>query len=39
MGTNFLEVACDEHGIGGSDEYSGDSRKYVAARNNSPLYT
>ena len=25
MGTEFQEVLCDEHGIGGSGEYFGDS--------------
>jgi hypothetical protein len=25
MGTKFEEVVCDEHGIGGSGEYCGDS--------------
>jgi tubulin beta len=25
MGTNFWEVVCDEHGIGGSSEYCGDN--------------
>jgi hypothetical protein len=25
MGTEFWEVMCDEHGIGGSGEYCGDS--------------
>jgi len=25
MGTNFWEVVCDEHGIGGSIEYCGDN--------------
>jgi|AntAceMinimDraft_5_1070358.scaffolds.fasta_scaffold228088_1 tubulin beta len=25
MGTKFLQVLCDEHGIGGDGEYSGDN--------------
>ena len=25
MGTEFLEVLCDEHGIGGDGEYFGDN--------------
>jgi tubulin beta len=25
MGNRFWEVVCDEHGIGGSGEYSGDN--------------
>jgi tubulin beta len=25
MGTEFWEVVCDEHGIGGGGEYCGDS--------------
>ena len=25
MGTEFLEVLCDEHGIGGDGEYCGDN--------------
>ena len=25
MGIRFWEVACDEHGIGGDGEYSGDN--------------
>jgi tubulin beta len=25
MGTKFWKVVCDEHGIGGSGEYCGDS--------------
>jgi tubulin beta len=25
MGTKFLEVLCDEHGIGGDGEYCGDN--------------
>jgi tubulin beta len=24
IGTKFLEVVCDEHGVGGSGEYCGD---------------
>jgi tubulin beta len=24
MGTRFLEVVCDEHGVGGDGEYYGD---------------
>ena len=29
MGTNFYEVVCDEHGIGGSGEYCGDNVAYL----------
>jgi tubulin beta len=29
MGTDFWEVACDEHGIGGSGEYCGDSDAHL----------
>jgi tubulin beta len=25
IGTKFLKVVCDEHGIGGDGEYSGDN--------------
>ena len=29
MGTKFLEVVFDEHGIGGSGEYCGDNDAHV----------
>jgi tubulin beta len=29
MGTKFLEVLCDEHGIGGSGEYFGDNDAHL----------
>jgi tubulin beta len=28
MGTKFWEVACEEHGIGGSGEYCGDNESH-----------
>jgi tubulin beta len=33
MGTKFLEVVCDEHGIGGSGEYCGDSDTHLGRIN------
>jgi tubulin beta len=33
MGTKFLEVVCDEHGIGGSGEYCGDKDAHLARIN------
>ena len=33
MGTKFWEVVCDEHGIGGSGEYSGDSDAHLGRIN------
>jgi tubulin beta len=29
MGTEFWEVVCDEHGIGGSGEYCGDNDAHL----------
>jgi hypothetical protein len=29
MGTKFLEVVCDEHGIGGSGDYCGDRNSHL----------
>jgi tubulin beta len=29
MGTQFWEVVCDEHGIGGSGEYCGDNDAHL----------
>jgi hypothetical protein len=29
MGNKFLEVVCDEHGIGGSGEYCGDNDAHL----------
>jgi tubulin beta len=33
MGTQFWEVVCDEHGIGGSGEYSGDNDAHLGRIN------
>jgi hypothetical protein len=33
MGTKFSEVVCDEHGIGGSDEYCGDNEAHLGRIN------
>jgi hypothetical protein len=29
MGTKFLEVVCDDHGIGGSGEYCSDNDAHL----------
>jgi hypothetical protein len=29
MGSKFEEVVCDEHGVGGSDEYCGDYNAHL----------
>jgi hypothetical protein len=29
MGTKFLEVVCDEHGIGGRGDYCGDNDAHL----------
>ena len=33
MGTKFLEVVSDEHGIGGSGEFCGDSNAHLGRIN------
>ena len=33
MGTKFLEVLCDEHGIDGSGEYCGDNYAHLELMN------
>jgi hypothetical protein len=33
MGTKVLEVVCNEHGIGGSGEYCGDSDAHLGRSN------
>jgi hypothetical protein len=33
MGTKYLEVVCDEHGIGGSGEYFGNKDSHVSRIN------
>jgi tubulin beta len=33
MGTEFLEVVCDEHGIGGSGDHCGDNDAHLGRIN------
>jgi tubulin beta len=33
MSTNFWEVVCDEHGIGGNGEYCGDNDAHLGRIN------
>ena len=33
MGTKFLEVVCDEHGIGGRGDYCGDNDAHLGRIN------
>jgi hypothetical protein len=36
MGTEFLEVVCDEYSIGGRGEYCGDNTAYLGIRHSCP---